>query len=50
MDVTATAEDHNMKVDNPSTASKDEEKVKPVSLGEWKNYPFKGFNISNEAP
>ncbi|PHT84516.1 hypothetical protein T459_12959 [Capsicum annuum] len=47
---TATAEEHNMTVDNPSTASKDEEKVKPVSLGEWKNYPFEGFNISDEAP
>ncbi|PHU23029.1 hypothetical protein BC332_08136 [Capsicum chinense] len=31
------------------TASKDEEKVKPVSLGERKNYPFEGFNISDEA-
>ncbi|KAF3675516.1 putative protein EIN4-like [Capsicum annuum] len=29
MDVTATAEEHNMIVDNPSTDSKDEEKVKP---------------------
>ncbi|PHU09504.1 hypothetical protein BC332_21364 [Capsicum chinense] len=50
VDVTATAEDHNMTVDNPSTASKDEEKVKSVSLGERKNYPFEGFNISDEAP
>ncbi|KAF3649383.1 putative glycerol-3-phosphate 2-O-acyltransferase 6-like [Capsicum annuum] len=50
VDVTATAEEHNMTVDNPSTVSKDEEKVEPVSLGERKNYPFKGFNISNEAP
>ncbi|PHT31835.1 hypothetical protein CQW23_28172 [Capsicum baccatum] len=49
MDVTATAEEHNMKVDNPSTAFKNEEKVKPISLGERKNYPFK-FNISDEAP
>ncbi|PHU00818.1 hypothetical protein BC332_30605 [Capsicum chinense] len=32
VDVTATAEDDNMKVDNPSTASKDEEKVKPGLL------------------
>ncbi|PHT51048.1 hypothetical protein CQW23_10795 [Capsicum baccatum] len=48
--VTATAEEHNMTVDNPSTTSKDEEKVEPVSLGEWKNYPFEGFNISDEAP
>ncbi|PHU25953.1 hypothetical protein BC332_04285 [Capsicum chinense] len=50
VDVTAIAEEHNMIVDNPSTAFKDEEKVDPVSLGEWKNYPFKGFNISDEAP
>ncbi|PHT90603.1 hypothetical protein T459_05716 [Capsicum annuum] len=49
VDVTATAEEHNMIVDNPSTASKDEEKVEPVSLGEWKNDPFEGFNISDEA-
>ncbi|PHT77130.1 hypothetical protein T459_20652 [Capsicum annuum] len=49
-DVTATAEEHNMIVDNPSTDSKDEEKVKPVNLGERKNYPFEGFNISDEAP
>ncbi|PHT33081.1 hypothetical protein CQW23_29418 [Capsicum baccatum] len=49
-DVTATTEEHNVIVDNPSTTSKDEEKVDPVSLGEWKNYPFEGFNISNEAP
>ncbi|KAF3615106.1 hypothetical protein FXO37_35651 [Capsicum annuum] len=44
------AEEHNMTVDNPSTSSKDEEKVEPISLGERKNYPFEGFNISNEAP
>ncbi|KAF3671663.1 hypothetical protein FXO38_06477 [Capsicum annuum] len=50
VDVTATVEEHNMIVDNPSTASKDEEKVEPVSLGEWKNDPFEGFNISDEAP
>ncbi|PHT59439.1 hypothetical protein CQW23_01802 [Capsicum baccatum] len=30
VDVTATAEEHNITVDNPSTASKDEEKVEPV--------------------
>ncbi|PHU13724.1 hypothetical protein BC332_14929 [Capsicum chinense] len=29
VDVTATVEDHNMTVDNPSNASKDEEKVEP---------------------
>ncbi|PHT68721.1 hypothetical protein T459_28208 [Capsicum annuum] len=50
VDITATAKEHNIIVDNPSTASKDEEKVEPVSLGEWKNYPFEGFNISEESP
>ncbi|PHT76825.1 hypothetical protein T459_20347 [Capsicum annuum] len=50
VDVTATAEEHNITVDNPSTASKDEEKVEFISLGERKNYPFEGFNISDEAP
>ncbi|KAF3626568.1 putative protein EIN4-like [Capsicum annuum] len=50
VDATATTEEHNMTVDNPSTASKDEEKVEPVSLGERKNYPFEGFNISDEVP
>ncbi|PHT59303.1 60S ribosomal protein L30 [Capsicum baccatum] len=50
VDVTVTAEEHNMTVDNPSNSSKDEEKVKPVSLREQKNYPFEGFNISDEAP
>ncbi|PHU12118.1 hypothetical protein BC332_19048 [Capsicum chinense] len=50
VDVTATAKEHNMTVDNLSTASKDEEKVEPVNLGERKNYPFEEFNISDEAP
>ncbi|PHU30492.1 hypothetical protein BC332_02585 [Capsicum chinense] len=49
VDFTATTEEHNITVDNLSTASKDEEKVEPVILGEQKNYPFEGFNISNEA-
>ncbi|PHT72979.1 hypothetical protein T459_23764 [Capsicum annuum] len=49
VDITVTAEEHNMTVDNPSIASKDEEKVELVSLGEQKNYPFEGFNISDEA-
>ncbi|PHT35275.1 hypothetical protein CQW23_27075 [Capsicum baccatum] len=40
VDVTVTAKEHNITVDNPSTASKDEEKVEPFSLGERKNYPF----------
>ncbi|PHU16114.1 hypothetical protein BC332_17319 [Capsicum chinense] len=43
VDATATAEEHNMIVDNPSTSSKDEEKVEPVSLGERKNYPLEGY-------
>ncbi|PHU00519.1 hypothetical protein BC332_30306 [Capsicum chinense] len=47
--IEATAEEHNITVDNPSTASKEEEKVEPFNLGEWKNYPFEGFNISDEA-
>ncbi|PHT60029.1 hypothetical protein CQW23_02392 [Capsicum baccatum] len=50
VDVTAIAEEHNITVYSPSTASKDEEKVETVSLGEQKNYPFEGINISNEAP
>ncbi|KAF3618165.1 hypothetical protein FXO37_34315 [Capsicum annuum] len=48
--VEATDEEHNIIVDNPSTTSKEEEKVEPVSSGERKNYPFEGFNISDEAP
>ncbi|PHT84263.1 hypothetical protein T459_12706 [Capsicum annuum] len=47
--VEVTAEKHNIIVDNPSTASKKEEKVKPVSSEELKNYLFKGFNITDEA-
>ncbi|PHU22648.1 hypothetical protein BC332_07755 [Capsicum chinense] len=47
--VEATAEEHNITVNNPSTASKEEEKVEPISSGEQKNYPFEGFNISDEA-
>ncbi|PHT89970.1 hypothetical protein T459_05083 [Capsicum annuum] len=50
VDVTATDEEYNMIVDNPLAASKDEEKVEPVSLEERKNYPFEGFNILDEAP
>ncbi|PHT74523.1 hypothetical protein T459_21800 [Capsicum annuum] len=48
VDFTATAEEHNMTVDNVSTIKKDEEKIDPISLGEWKNYPFEGFNISDK--
>ncbi|PHT85674.1 hypothetical protein T459_07780 [Capsicum annuum] len=43
VDVTATTKEHNMIVDNPSTASKDEEKVESVRLGEWKNYLFERY-------
>ncbi|PHU30102.1 Mannan endo-1,4-beta-mannosidase 5 [Capsicum chinense] len=32
--VEATAEEHNITIDNPSTASKEEEKIEPISLGE----------------
>ncbi|PHT63246.1 hypothetical protein T459_32890 [Capsicum annuum] len=37
VDITATAGEHNMTVDNPSTASKDEEKVEPLinDYSEW---------------
>ncbi|KAF3663034.1 hypothetical protein FXO37_12203 [Capsicum annuum] len=38
--VEATAEEDNIIVDNASTASKEEEKVEPVSLGERKSYPY----------
>ncbi|PHT72648.1 hypothetical protein T459_23433 [Capsicum annuum] len=48
--VEATTEEHNITVDNPSTASKEEEKMEPLTFGEWKNYLFEEFNISDEAP
>ncbi|PHT72296.1 hypothetical protein T459_23081 [Capsicum annuum] len=48
--VEATTKEHNITVNNPSAASKEEEKMEPVSSGERKNYPFEGFNISDEAP
>ena len=48
--VEVTAEEHNITVDNPSTASKEEEKVELISSREWKNYLFEGFNISDEDP
>ncbi|PHU00809.1 hypothetical protein BC332_30596 [Capsicum chinense] len=47
--IEATAEQHNITVDNPSTASKEEEKLEPISSGEHKNYPFEGFNILDEV-
>ncbi|PHU19725.1 hypothetical protein BC332_10876 [Capsicum chinense] len=52
VDVTieAIAENHNIIVYNPSAAFKEEEKLDPVNLREQKNYPFEGFNISDEAP
>ncbi|PHT68970.1 hypothetical protein T459_28457 [Capsicum annuum] len=49
VDVITTVEEHNITVDNPSTAFKDEEKMDLVSLGELKNYPFEGFNILDKA-
>ncbi|PHT81314.1 hypothetical protein T459_14329 [Capsicum annuum] len=52
VDVTAksTAEAYNITVYNPSTASKEEEKVEPISSGERKNCPFERFNILDKAP
>ncbi|PHU01067.1 hypothetical protein BC332_30854 [Capsicum chinense] len=47
--IEAIAEEHYITVDNPSTASIEEEKVEPVRSEERKNYPFEGFNISDEA-
>ncbi|PHU17392.1 hypothetical protein BC332_13087 [Capsicum chinense] len=44
--VEATTEEHNITVDNPSTASKEEEKAEPVSLGERKNCLFEGISAS----
>ncbi|PHT83182.1 hypothetical protein T459_11625 [Capsicum annuum] len=41
--VEATAEEHNITVDNPLTTSKEEEKVEPINLGEQKNYPFERY-------
>ncbi|PHU22269.1 hypothetical protein BC332_07376 [Capsicum chinense] len=39
----ATEEQHELKKVNMK-------KVEPISLGERKNYPFEGFNISDKAP
>ncbi|PHU04651.1 hypothetical protein BC332_25473 [Capsicum chinense] len=60
-----TIKQHNITVDNPSTASKEEEKVELVSAREQKNYPFErdcslfvvayaeylsdGFQVSNDG-
>ncbi|PHT83504.1 hypothetical protein T459_11947 [Capsicum annuum] len=53
VDVTATAEEHNMTVNNPSTASKDEEKVEPLKVFQNEecliNF-IKGFSISASLP
>ncbi|PHT70231.1 hypothetical protein T459_25335 [Capsicum annuum] len=43
--VETTTEEHNITVDNPSTASKEKEKVEPVSLRERKNYHLKSSNL-----
>ncbi|PHU05237.1 hypothetical protein BC332_26059 [Capsicum chinense] len=48
--VEATAKQHNITVDNPSTASMGEEKVVPCHFGRTEELPFEGFNISYEAP
>ncbi|PHT49720.1 hypothetical protein CQW23_09467 [Capsicum baccatum] len=56
--VEATAEEHNITVDNPSTASKKEEKVEPVlstTIGSSQNKEFliniiKGFSIPAGLP
>ncbi|PHT34530.1 hypothetical protein CQW23_26330 [Capsicum baccatum] len=45
----ATNEQLNITVVNQSTTSMEVEKVDLVSLGEWKNYSFEGFNNSDEA-
>ncbi|PHT86257.1 hypothetical protein T459_08363 [Capsicum annuum] len=47
--VEATTEEHNITVDSPLTTFKEEEKVESVSSGEQNNYPFEGFNISDDA-
>ncbi|PHU19479.1 hypothetical protein BC332_10630 [Capsicum chinense] len=48
--VEVTAVKHNITVDKPLTTFKEEEKVEPVSSRERENYPFEGFNTSDEAP
>ncbi|PHU00497.1 hypothetical protein BC332_30284 [Capsicum chinense] len=53
VDVTATTEEHNMTVDNPSTASKDKEKVEPLEVSQTKECLIniiKGFNILTGLP
>ncbi|PHU09688.1 hypothetical protein BC332_21548 [Capsicum chinense] len=53
VNVTATTEEHNMTVDNPSTSSKDEEKVEPIEV--FRNEEcliniIKGFSIPAGLP
>ncbi|KAF3638416.1 hypothetical protein FXO38_23235 [Capsicum annuum] len=53
LDVTATIKEHNMTVDNPSNASKDEEKVEPLEV--FRNEEcliniIKGFSIPAGLP
>ncbi|KAF3678284.1 putative protein EIN4-like [Capsicum annuum] len=53
VDVTATTEEHNMTVDNPSTASKDEEKVEPSKVFQNEECSIniiKGFSIPTGLP
>ncbi|KAF3652030.1 putative glycerol-3-phosphate 2-O-acyltransferase 6-like [Capsicum annuum] len=53
VDATATAEEHNMNVDNPSTAFKDEEKVEPPKVSQNEKCLIKiikGFSISTGLP
>ncbi|PHU25720.1 hypothetical protein BC332_04052 [Capsicum chinense] len=52
VDVTATAKEHNMTVDNPSTASKDEEKVKPglrSFVAAYAEYLSDGLQVPNNG-
>ncbi|KAF3630014.1 putative protein EIN4-like [Capsicum annuum] len=47
VDIKATAEEHNMIVDNPSISSKDEEKVEPVSSTDWSTIEAYQDKIAN---
>ncbi|PHT51722.1 hypothetical protein CQW23_06184 [Capsicum baccatum] len=52
VDVTigATTKNHNITVDNPSTASKKRRKSGACQFGRTEDYPFEGFNILDEDP
>ncbi|PHT95546.1 hypothetical protein T459_03428 [Capsicum annuum] len=53
VDVTATTEEHNMTVDNPSTVSKDEKKVEPPKVSQNEECLIniiKGFSIPAGLP